>query len=298
MKLVSRPAWLTVLAVVSLTAVGISPRILARPVAAVEQGQHRRSDLAGLPPLAQSRISASIGEDHPAFHAAAGGDGLRMNNDARGVSAEFTSEGVHFRSGSQRWGLSLRGYGYGAGLRRTPAVSPRSSANRVEYRRGELTEWYVNGPLGLEQGFTLARAPENPTGEPLTLAFATTGDLVATLDSGARSVTLRKDGSPALRYCGLFAVDAAGRELPAWLDVDGHELRVRVNDAGARYPLTIDPYVQAATLSTVMPCNPQGVCDDGAPFDQFAYSLSISADASGVNLVKSETIPCPAGSRN
>ena len=47
---------------------------------------------------------------------------------------------------------------------RVEAAEPRAEANRVEYRRGEVTEWYVNGPLGLEQGFTLARAPDQGEG--------------------------------------------------------------------------------------------------------------------------------------
>jgi hypothetical protein len=29
----------------------------------------------------------------------------------------------------------------------------------LEIARGSVREWYVNGPLGLEQGFTLERAP-------------------------------------------------------------------------------------------------------------------------------------------
>ena len=33
------------------------------------------------------------------------------------------------------------------------------AANRVVYRHGSLEEWYVNGPLGLEQGFTLGARP-------------------------------------------------------------------------------------------------------------------------------------------
>ena len=35
-------------------------------------------------------------------------------------------------------------------------IAPRASANRVTYARGPISEWYVNGPLGLEQGFTIA----------------------------------------------------------------------------------------------------------------------------------------------
>ena len=43
--------------------------------------------------------------------------------------------------------------------------------------RGELTEWYLNSPLGVEQGFTLERAPKRTDGEPLTIAFILSGDL-------------------------------------------------------------------------------------------------------------------------
>jgi hypothetical protein len=152
----------------------------------------------------------------------------------------------------------------------------------VEYRRGALTEWYVNGPLGLEQGFTLERAAGNSNGKPLTLSFVLSGNVTASVDAGARSLTLHKDGAKAFRYAGLTALDADGRELRAWLEVDGNQLRVRVDDADARYPLTIDPYVQAATLTAAIPCDPTGVCDDGAPGDELGHSVSISADATTI----------------
>ena len=45
----------------------------------------------------------------------------------------------------------------GSGRCRPPA---HDAANRVEYRRpGGVVEWYINGPLGLEQGFDLAAPP-------------------------------------------------------------------------------------------------------------------------------------------
>jgi hypothetical protein len=57
-----------------------------------------------------------------------------------------------------RGGIAFRlaGYGYADRLRKPEDVSPIGAGNRVEYRRGDLTEWYVNGPQGLEQGFTFA----------------------------------------------------------------------------------------------------------------------------------------------
>jgi hypothetical protein len=245
-------------------------------------GPASSSDIVALPALARAHISAAIGKDDATYHVMALADGFRMAAAERDVSAEFTPAGVEFRSGTDRWGLALRGYGYSGTLRGAGAVTPDASGNRVEYHRGALTEWYVNGPLGLEQGFTLAQAPGGANGDPLTLAFALSGQLSASVDPGARSVTLRKDRIPVFRYGGLNVVDADRHELRAWLEMSSGELRIRVDDAGARYPLIIDPYVLAVRLTTVKPCDLQGVCDDGAPYDNFGYSVSISADASTV----------------
>jgi hypothetical protein len=56
--------------------------------------------------------------------------------------------------------MALQGYGYGTHLDPVAIASPSAANNRIEYRRGALTEWYVNGPLGLEQGFTIEQRPD------------------------------------------------------------------------------------------------------------------------------------------
>ena len=58
------------------------------------------------------------------------------------------------RSGEDTLSLRLRATGYGRSLEPVAAAAPAAHANRVSYRRGSLTEWYTNGPLGLEQGVT------------------------------------------------------------------------------------------------------------------------------------------------
>ena len=285
----------TALAVVLLTTVGVAQRspnpsevtldapepgpsvVSKKPVASA-----RSHDPGALPPVAQAQISAAIGEDERAYHAIAQPLGFRMENPNNALSAEFAPTAVAFRQGANRWGMALRSYGYGDTLRETTAAAPTANGNRVEYRRGALTEWYVNGPLGLEQGFTLARAPAISNGEPLTFRFALSGNLTVSVAKGARALTVYKDGAVALRYGGLTAWDADRREIRTWLEVEGDELRIRVDDSGARYPLTIDPFVQAPKLTTAKPCDLAGVCDDGAPGDQFGFSVSISADASTV----------------
>ena len=56
-------------------------------------------------------------------------------------------------------------------------AAPTARANRVSYRRGPLTEWYANGPLGLEQGFTLKAPSDRRRSGPLTLALSLSGSL-------------------------------------------------------------------------------------------------------------------------
>lgn len=120
--------------------------------------------------------------------------------------------------GSAHWELSA--YGYGTDLGAVLPVAPQAEANRVEYRRGPLTEWYVNGPLGVQQGFTLTSPPGAGSGNPLTLALALRGDLKAEVDRAGDGLTLRRaDGAAAVRYRGLSAYDAAGRKLRAWLEI-------------------------------------------------------------------------------
>jgi len=81
------------------------------------------------------------------------------------MALDFTRHGVEVDSKGARWGLALRGYGYGDQRIAVRQAAPQAKANRIEYERGALTEWYINGPLGLEQGFTLAQPPGKASGK-------------------------------------------------------------------------------------------------------------------------------------
>jgi nucleoside-specific outer membrane channel protein Tsx len=145
------------------------------------------------------------------------------------------------------------------------ATSPRATGRRVVYRHGSLTEWYANGPLGLEQGFTLAARPAGPRSGPLTLALRLSGNLHGSVTRAGTAVTFAGSG-PAIAYRGLAVTDARGRSLPARLELDGDRLLILVADARARYPLTVDPLVQQAELTA----------SDSAAGDQFGASVSVS----------------------
>jgi hypothetical protein len=242
-----------------------------------------RATLSALPAPAQAQISAALGRGQSRYHAVPQGSHLRLENPSHGLTADFAATGVQVRAGEATWGLALRGYGYGDPLAGTARAVPRAIANRVEYLRDGFTEWYVNGPLGLEQGFTLTRAPGERTGAPLTLSFGLSGNLTASADGNGKDLVLtRSNGSPALKYRGLMAHDASGRELRSWLEVDGRRLSLRVDDTDARYPVVVDPFIEQAQLKASDPSTGDqfgfvAVDGDtivvGAPFDDVGSNI-------------------------
>ena len=171
-------------------------------------------------------------------------------------------------SSGANWRLRFRGYGYGDAVRETSRVVPLLRANRVEYRRGSLTEWYVNGPIGLEQGFTISERPGTLTGQPLTIALSVSGNWRTTA-GGHRSLTLAgQDGKSTLQYSGLSAYDANGKELQASMELRGNRLLLKVDDTLARYPVLVDPWLQRARLTAT----------DGGVDDQLGWSVAISGN--------------------
>jgi FG-GAP repeat/Abnormal spindle-like microcephaly-assoc'd, ASPM-SPD-2-Hydin len=218
---------------------------------------------------AKGPISAALGKDNSAYWVHRTTQGLRGENPLQALVAEFREDGAQVASRDLRWGLEMRGYGYGDAVHAVKAVTPRARENRVEYQRDGLTEWYENGPLGLEQGFTLAYRPGKSNGQALTVELALHSDLLAALAPDAKTLELRRrDGKVAVRYTGLKATDATGKELPSWLEVRGERLLVRVEDTAAKYPVVVDPWiwVQQAELTAA----------DGAAPDGFGYSVAAS----------------------
>ncbi len=220
------------------------------------------ADLSSLPASAQARISASVGEGSSQYHVRPIAGGFQA--ESAGLKSRFTSSGVQVSSGSARWGLSLRGYGYGNKLRGVAVIGPQAIRNRVEYRRGAVTEWYENGPMGLEQGFTISERPGKPHGQPLAIELEMSGTVAAQAD-GDTALKLNADMHEKLRYSGLTAYDADGKDLHARLELRQKRLLIEVNDESARYPVVVDPVVQLAKLTT---------SDGGA----LSRSVSISGD--------------------
>jgi len=238
----------------------------ALPAAGV--GAIPRSGLSSLPLTAQSPVSAAVGALSRVYSVSASAQGLRAVSPPQRLRTRFGRSGVLLSAGAVRVGLSLRAIGFGTSLAALRDVTPSAKDNRVSYARSGLEEWYANGPLGLEQGFTIARAPSGEVAGALTLSMALSGDAHASLSPGGHSIIFSHGGVSALQYTALTATDASGRTLPSWLELHAGRLQLRVDAHGARYPLAIDPLVQQDAKLTA--------ADGNGGF--FGFSVALSAD--------------------
>ena len=145
---------------------GASSRL--RPGAASGARASRASHakgLSSLPAAARGPVSEALGAEDPAYRARLRRAGSRPTSPAQHLRLRFQPSGVSLSSGTARVGLSLRAAGYGSSLKALAEVAPSAKGNRVTYAHPGLSEWYVNGPVGLEQGFTIPRAlPGSRTG--------------------------------------------------------------------------------------------------------------------------------------
>ncbi len=201
-------------------------------------------------------------------------------NPRQGFNARFSHESVEISSGnSSQWKMDLRLTGIGYGERILPVEAPevRAEGSRIEMRRtvgdtqGKLTEWYVNRPSGLEQGFTVDSPPaERRSGETLRISMSLGEGWLADVAADGQSARLSDDtAGVTLDYTKLLVTDAAGADVPAWISTGEREIRINVDDSRAEYPLLIDPtitqqgYLKASNT------------DAG---DWLGYSIAISGD--------------------
>lgn len=202
-------------------------------------------------------------------------------NERQKLAARMGSDGVQLTATEgedYHAALVVQSSGCRGDAAKVSAAQPRASANRVEYVRGDLTEWYVNGPMGIEQGFTLAKALRcREAGVEVNLEWNTAlhPELVRSAEGGATGMVLRNgEGRIVLAYSDLSAYDAAGRALPAEMALSGQRVSLRVDDRGARYPVTLDPLIwsQQAKLTSI----------DELSGDTFSASVAISGDTAVV----------------
>ncbi len=115
--------------------------------------------------------------------------------------------------------------------------------------RGPVAEVFTASGDGLRQDFIVKTRPVGPG--PLSLTLAVQG---ATARQKGENIALTLPGQRELVYHGLKVTDAEGKELKAQLSRrDEHTLVIAVNEAQARYPLTLDPTISDADWQVMNP---------------------------------------------
>ncbi len=229
---------------------------------------------------------------HSGYRVSAGQNGLHAKNPAHGLSVDFGAGavGVKPASPSQQaedsWSLRVRlsQWGRAGKLTALKSSSPRLGAclatgevdvggqclRRVEYPHAGLIEWWENRPSGLEQGWTVDKAPSGDGPMMLSVEFR---GLLPKVKARALHASLSGPAKQRMSYGNLKAWDASGRKLPVWMEKSAPGLSLFVDDANARYPITIDPILTSDGSRFEL------VSDLGSA--QLGYSVASVGDVNG-----------------
>ncbi len=239
----------------------------------VVQAEVQHSKTPPMPPGLQAAVKQARQEDASEAYAAVRDEVGRvaLKNPAQRFATTVDVNGIVVTAEENPWTWSLRttGWGCGGAERAVRESEPAVDGNRVTYERDEFEEWYLNGPMGFEQGFTWPHPPD--CAGTKSIRMQVDGDLAARLNAAGDAVELiDAEGRTVLRYADLSVMDATGKTLSAWMTVGAGEWALHWDDAGATYPVVVDPVMttqEAKLLSG----------DTGAG-DQFGTSVALSED--------------------
>ena len=175
-------------------------------------------------------------------------EGYRAHSDSLGLAQRYHPDGRTEVEGQQLGvSLQLEAYGYGDLIRPgTPALRAEADGQGavVHYQWDKnLREWWHNRPGTLEQWFELQHRPAGADGGPLQvqMALQVPEGTPVHLDAMGRELRIG-EGAGALHYSGLKVWDANGTTLLARMHLnESGDLLLSIDDANARYPVTIDP---------------------------------------------------------
>ena len=216
--------------------------------------------------------------DH-AYQIHGDGNSHYSHNEGNGLfirygDADFAME-VWADDGRHCTTFMLAGIGCGGlELAASHAVETVVNGDRLEVDHGSFRMIYENTPAGMRHDLVVR---ERPIGKSdLKARFKLGGDLLAYQTGPDEVVFHRLDPlslslPPMIRYNGLKAWDANGRTLPACMELQGDELVLAVADAGAVYPVTIDPLSSTADLELL----------GSAAGESLGYSVSTAGDVNG-----------------
>jgi hypothetical protein len=170
------------------------------------------------------------------------------------------------------WSLRLTTVGLGrrTGWRELAPADAVVVGNALQIRRDALLERWVHGPLGVEHLYTVARRPEGEGA--LRIAIEVRGLSARPTPDGTGALFVDARERPRARYAELWVHDARGRALPARMRVEAGRIELRIDDAGAEYPLVVDPLLAALEDTLTPPTDEAG--------GWFGFAVALSDDGS------------------
>ncbi|MCF0049858.1 FG-GAP-like repeat-containing protein [Dyadobacter sp. LJ53] len=212
--------------------------------------QEKQNVTTGNDPMKHILASISSQEYHITFNSVKGQ--LQSPNRAQNLRSSFepgklTVENRTGSSSSFRLSLITKGvFADGQKLYRPKSDAVKDlKENELKINHGGYTEEYLNDEKGIRQNFIVHSAPAQ-TNE-LEVHLAAEGLQVKDLGNDELEFYSAGNGigkASSLSYSDLKCWDANGKELESALAYADNQISLKVNVAGAAYPVTIDPLIQ------------------------------------------------------
>ncbi|MCA9573155.1 MAG: hypothetical protein KC656_35210, partial [Myxococcales bacterium] len=181
------------------------------------------------------------------------------------LDVDWTPQGPELPSDAGDLALAPARWGRPGALEPLVLAAPSRRGERVVYGSDAVDAWYVERPDGLQQGFDVRERP--PGSGPLELRVGLAGSPAPADDA---LYWVDEDLRIHARYAGLSAWDATGRALRVDLGLvceEGCEAVLRVDDAGAEYPLVVDPLLSTQHTTDDLPTSLELVTTTGSAMD-------------------------------
>lgn len=290
-KLITRAAALTVVATFFLAGF-----LLFNPLgeSSINERDSKITNRSPLPNSLLPAVAKSFGRDDPSYHINSVDNTHSATTPRQGLETEFGAEGVFFKTDDDSLKLELSKLGRADQLSSVDQISQVvAEDNRLQYKRGNVTEWYVNSPLGMEQGFTISQRPEGSSELVNVVLGLDMGNLNASESANGKSIQFTNSkGQEVMTYSKLYVYDAQGKELESSMKVSEEKIIIAYNDTGAQYPVVVDPLmeVQRILASNGNDDDEFGFCSAvydtyavvGAPFKGRGYAYMFERDMAGM----------------
>jgi len=193
------------------------------------------------------------------------------NNRAQKLITSFAASGVTIKplnttdQAKNSWQLNMRFMSVGevgSNLHQVSDATPKVETNKLSYHRGDITEWYVNKPQGIEQGFTIHQSL-NQKNTDIKIRLRIDGYQHVNYHADGSIVFSVDDHEEVLHYGLPHAFDANNKPLVVKMSLHDQQLSLVVQTQNATYPITIDPLIGTATDN----CNDPYLWCDGVSFE-------------------------------